>query len=113
LFWRESVTVRSVENRLALAQIRWIESAVLDWAEVVLRVDQGSTGPVDHLGEIWALPVAETRFDETITGGARLDEDSNALIAGQMFDGQARLNLNNLIVAGLPSREHRDAFERL
>src|SRR5690606_1094806 len=31
LFWREAVTVRSVEIRLALAQIRWVESAVLDW----------------------------------------------------------------------------------
>jgi general secretion pathway protein K len=114
LFWREMVTVRSVENRLALAQVRWIENAVLDWAEVVLRVDRSSTGVVDHFGEIWATPVAETRLDETVTGGARVsDGDRNALIAGQMFDAQARLNLNNLVIAGQPSALHREAFERL
>ena len=114
LFWRETVTVRSVENRLALAQVRWIEAAVLDWAEVVLRIDQNSTGNVDHLGEVWALPVAETRLDETVTGGAQIsDTDRNASLAGQVFDAQARLNLNDLIIQGRPSQPHREALERL
>ncbi len=114
LFWREHVTVRSVENRLALAQMRWIETAVLDWASVVLRVDRNSTGSVDHLGELWATPVAETVLDETVTGGARIsDEGSKARLAGQMFDAQARMNLNNLVIDGLPSAVNREAFERL
>lgn len=114
LFWREHVTVRSVENRLALAQMRWIEAAVLDWASVVLRVDQTSTGAVDHLTELWATPVAETVLDETVTGGARIGEtDRDARLAGQMFDAQARLNLNNLVLAGQPSAQHREVFERL
>lgn len=114
LFWREMVTVRSVENRLALAQLRWVENAVLDWAEVVLRVDRNSTGAVDHLGEIWATPVAETRLDETVTGGAQMaDAGRDALVAGQVFDAQARLNLNNLVLAGQPSERHREVFERL
>ena len=114
LFWREHVTVRSVENRLALAQMRWIETAVLDWASVVLRVDRNSTGAVDHLGELWAMPVADTVLDETVTGGARLgDEAGKARLAGQMFDAQARMNLNNLVIDGLPSAAHREAFERL
>ena len=114
LFWREHVTVRSVENRLALAQMRWIETAVLDWASVVLRVDRASTGAVDHLNELWATPVAETVLDETVTGGARLtDTGAKARMAGQMFDAQARMNLNNLVIDGLPSAVHREAFERL
>lgn len=114
LFWREHVTVRSVENRLALAQMRWIETAVLDWASVVLRVDRASTGGVDHLSELWATPVAETVLDETVTGGARLtDAGAKARMAGQMFDAQARMNLNNLVIDGLPSAAHREAFERL
>jgi general secretion pathway protein K len=114
LFWREIVTVRSVENRLALAQVRWIESAVLDWAEVVLRVDRNSTGAVDHLGEIWAMPVAETRLDETVMGGAQVsDAERDAMLMGQVFDAQARLNLNNLVIKGEPSLPHLLAFERL
>ena len=114
LFWREHVTVRSVENRLALAQLRWIEAAVLDWAGVVLQVDRNSTGGVDHLNEVWATPIAETVLDETVTGGARLDEPgSEPRLVGQMFDAQARLNLNDLVIGGAPSGEMRLAFERL
>ncbi len=114
LFWREHVTVRSVENRLALAQLRWIEAAVLDWAAVVLQVDRNSTGGVDHLNEVWATPIAETVLDETVTGGARLDEPgSEPRLVGQMFDAQARLNLNDLVIGGVASVEMRLAFERL
>lgn len=114
LFWREHVTVRSVENRLALAQLRWIEAAVLDWAGVVLQVDRNTTGGVDHPGEVWATPVAETMLDETVTGGARLDEHGNEpRLAGRISDAQARLNLNDLVIDGLPSEERRLAFERL
>ena len=73
LFLRESVAVRSVENRLALSQTRWVERAAVDWAKVILRSD-AAAGSVDHLGEPWAVPVAETRLDETVTAGARIGD---------------------------------------
>src|SRR5690606_9750126 len=114
LFWREHVTVRSVENRLALPQLRWIEAAVLDGAACALQFARNSTGGVDHLSEVWATPIAETVLDETVTGGARLDERGNEpRLVGQMFDAQARLNLNDLVIGGMPSEAHRLAFERL
>ena len=34
LFWRQHLATRSVQNRFASAQLRWIETAVLDWAAV-------------------------------------------------------------------------------
>ncbi len=113
LFWREHVTIRSVENRLAIAQSRWIERAAIDWARVILLAD-ARNGAVDHLGEPWAVPVAETRLDETVTAGARIsDSQSSALIAGQMLDAQARLNLNSLVSGGAPSERHVAAFRKL
>jgi len=114
LFWREQVAVRSVQNRLALAQARWIERAALDWAKVVLRSDQ-RLGAVDHLGEAWALPVLETRLDETVTGGAKLDDSSrDAVLAGQVSDAQARFNLNSLAAgSGQVSVVHRDGLRKL
>lgn len=100
LFVRESVTVRSIENRLALSQTRWIERAALDWAKVILRADRDG---VDHLGEPWAVPVAETRLDETVTAGAKFsDASQTAMLAGQMSDAQARLNLTGLVAGGQP-----------
>lgn len=98
LFWREQVAIRSVENRLDLAQTRWIERAALDWAKVILRADQLTGGAVDHLGEPWALPVAETRLDETVTAGASIGDTSRpAMLVGGIVDAQARFDLNNLV----------------
>lgn len=114
LYWREQVAVRSVQNRLALAQARWIERAALDWAKVVLRSDL-RLGAVDHPGEAWALPVLETRLDETVTGGARLDDSSrDAVLAGQVSDAQARFNLSSLSAGpGQVSPTHREALRKL
>ncbi len=114
LFWRQHLATRSVQNRFASAQLRWIETAVLDWAAVVLRSDQTSTGQVDHLQETGAVPVAETRLDETVTAGARISGSTrSALIAGQIFDAQGRLNLSNLVHDGKPVEKQAVAFRRL
>lgn len=114
LFWREHVAVRSVENRLALSQSRWIERAALDWARVILRTDQRQ-GPVDHLGEPWAVPVVETRLDETVTAGAKLDEGTrNAVLAGRITDAQSLFNINSLAGGGgQPSDIHLAALRKL
>lgn len=114
LFWREHVAVRSVENRLAMSQSRWIERAALDWAKVILRADLRS-GPVDHLGEPWAIPVVETRLDETVTAGAKLDEGArNAVLAGRITDAQSLFNLNALAAgAGQASDVHMAALRKL
>ncbi|MEZ5740216.1 MAG: type II secretion system minor pseudopilin GspK [Burkholderiaceae bacterium] len=97
LFLREHVTIRSVENRLALTQTRWVERAAIDWSKVILAADK-RTSPQDHLGEAWAVPVAETKLDETVTAGARIDDEARAAtLTGQMFDAQARFNLNTLV----------------
>lgn len=114
LFWREHIAMRSIQNRLAMAQLRWIETAVLDWAAVVLRADQTAAGEVDHLLETWATPVAETRLDETVTAGASIGESSqSAMLAGQIQDAQARLDLNGLVRAGEPVAAQRAAVQRL
>jgi general secretion pathway protein K len=116
LFWRQHVAVRSVENRLAFAQARWIERAVLDWAKVILRSDARTTGRADHLGEAWAVPVLNTRMDETVTAGAKLDEGPSrtATLAGQIYDAQSRLNLSALVGAdGAPSAKNINALRKL
>ena len=113
LFVRENVTVRAVENRLALAQTRWIERAALDWAKVILRADARSS-VVDHLGETWAVPVADTRLDETVAAGAKLSDTArSAMLAGQILDAQARFNVNSLVQGGQPSQAHLLAYRKL
>ena len=113
LFLRESIAVRSIENRLALSQTRWIERAAIDWAKVILRAD-ANAGNADHLGEPWAVPVAETKLDETVTAGAKIGENSRpAMLAGQIVDYQSKFNLNALVINGQVSKPHLDAARKL
>lgn len=96
LFYRESVAIRSIENRATLSQTRWIERAVIDWAKVILRNSQRE---YDWSGSIWATPVAETQLDETVTGGAKVGDSSRkALLAGRIHDAQSKFNINALVV---------------
>lgn len=118
LFLREHITVRSVENRVDLTQARWIERAAIDWSKVILAAD-GQNGSNDHLAEPWAIPVLDTRLDETVTAGAKIDDEARAAtLSGQMIDAQSMLNLNNLIVIDQEngigiSKDNLEAFQKL
>ena len=112
LFYRESVAVRSIENRMALSQTRWVERAALDWAKVILRSDPNQ---FDHGSDVWGTPVVETQLDETVTGGASIgDSARNAFLAGSVTDAQAKFNVNTLVGSdGQPSLLHRAAMTKL
>ncbi|TAK95685.1 MAG: general secretion pathway protein GspK, partial [Aquabacterium sp.] len=43
-------------------QASWVLSGALDWARLILREDAKSTDKSDHLGEPWAIPLAEARL---------------------------------------------------
>jgi general secretion pathway protein K len=111
LYYRETIAIRSIENRLTLQQTRWVERAVLDWSRVILRADAQNpqTAAVDH-----------TVLDETVTAGASIKSNGEtgarnlARLSGGMEDAQAKLNLNNLVNdKGAQSPEHYKAFEKL
>lgn len=114
LFWRQEVAMRSIENRLALSQTRWIERAAVDWARVIMRSDL-AISTVDHLGEVWALPVAQTRMDETVTAGAKIDSNAAAAtLSGQIIDAHSRFNLNNILLgSGQANETELAAFRKL
>ena len=59
--WR-AIQVEAAER--ARTQSAWILSGALDWARLILREDARSGGPngIDHLGEPWAVPLAEARL---------------------------------------------------
>jgi len=98
VFWRQNVLIRQAENELAYAQARWLLRGAIDWAGVILRED-GRTSSVDHLGEAWAVPLADTRLNED-------DGRPPLYLAGQVQDAQAKFNLNNIAVStGIVERE--------
>jgi general secretion pathway protein K len=71
-----------VEHRRDQAQAQSIALAGVAWARAILDADTRS-GPIDHLGEPWALPLPATPVD-------------NGAVEGRIVDAQSLLNLNNL-----------------
>ena len=96
--WR-AIQVEAAER--ARAQSAWILSGALDWARLILRED-ARTGGADHLGEPWAVPLAEARLSSFLAA----DRDNNsaaeadgveAFLSGSITDAQSRWNLRRLI----------------
>lgn len=107
MMWRQSIAVRKVENQADLAEARWLARSSIDWARLLLQLD-ARTSTVDHLGEIWATPLEETRVTEDLAmvgqpAAARRDApaadlaNNAAWVSGRMRDAQSRVNLTGLV----------------
>ena len=95
--WRQwrGVEVEGAER--ARAQSAWILSGALDWSRLILDGDLRESGLVDHLGEPWAVPLAEARLSTFLAAGeSSTDTDREAFLSGQITDQQGLLNLRNL-----------------
>jgi len=87
-FQRQSVIARTVENHSAAAQTFWLMAGAVDWMRVILRED-GRASTTDHLAEPWAVPLEQTRLND--------DDFDPAWLSGAVKDGQAGINLRNLV----------------
>lgn len=107
--WR-AIQVEAAER--ARTQSAWILTGALDWARLILREDvRPGSKPVDHLGEPWAVPLAEARLssflaadrDNTADGGL------DAFLSGVITDANAKYNLYHLLPAepGKPPPEEQ------
>ena len=103
-FWRQEVLLQRVENELSFAQTQWLMRGAIDWARVILAED-ARTSRVDHLGEPWALQIADTRLDDS--------SGSAAYLTGGMQDAQAKYNLRNLVGADGIGPAELDTLRRL
>lgn len=112
LFWQQQVQVRSIENQRLQLQKQWILRGALDWASLILRADANTSGP-DHLGEPWAVPLAETRLDQYVENGRADAEASDAALSGSIIDAQSRFNLTNLATNGQPNPEEIQVYQQL
>ena len=121
--WR-STEIETAER--ARMQAAWILVGALDWSRLILREDananmRNASGPADHLGEPWALPLQEARLSSFLAAadrsGAGADASADvrdAFLSGQILDMQGRLNLRNLVDNnGRISTAWRAAFQKL
>jgi general secretion pathway protein K len=103
--WQQNALARETENERALAQARWLLRGAIDWAGVILEEDARTTS-VDHRGEPWAVPLADTRLNED-------DGRPAAYIAGRIDDEQAKFNLRNLAGPDGIDRSELEMLRRL
>lgn len=110
--WR-AVQVESAER--SLVQSQWILRGALDWGRLILREDGRNPG-FDHLGEPWALELAEARLSSFLAADKdNTDDAPEAFMSGRITDMTSRYNLLNLIdqQTGLPDPKQVDLFRRL
>jgi len=108
--WR-AVQVEAAER--ARTQSAWILSGALDWARLILRED-ARNGGTDHLGEPWAVPLAEARLSTFLAADKSNTEDApDAFLSGAISDAQARYNLTNLVAGGEVDPVEFAALQRL
>lgn len=112
LFWQQQVQVRSIENQRMQLQKQWILRGALDWAQLILRADATQSNE-DHLGEPWAVPLAETRLDEYVDNPRADPEASDAVLSGTIVDAQSLFNLTNLAHEGVVNQRETAALQRL
>ena len=114
--WRQwrGIEVESAER--TRVQSAWLLTGALDWARVLLqgdlREDMLHPPPVDHLGEPWAVPLAESRLSDFLSAGdsGASDLERNAFLSGQVTDLQSRLNVLDLAASG--QQTQADALAR-
>ena len=108
--WR-AVQVESAER--ARTQSAWILAGALDWARLILRED-ARNGGADHLGEPWAVPLAEARLSTFLaTDSSSTDDAPDAFLSGAITDAQGRYNLTNLVANNKVVPNQLAALERL
>jgi general secretion pathway protein K len=108
--WR-AVQVEAAER--ARTQSAWILTGALDWARLILREDV-RTGGADHLGEPWAVPLAEARLSTFLAADKdNTDDAPDAFLSGVITDEQSRYNLSNLVDQGKIVPDELAALERL
>jgi general secretion pathway protein K len=105
MVWQQSRAIQVEAAERARVQSAWIVLGALDLGRLVLITDAASAPKnVDHLGEVWAVPLAESRlstFLQAQSGSVTVaDNDAeglDAFLSGSIVDAQSRWNLFNLI----------------
>ncbi|MBI3231194.1 MAG: type II secretion system minor pseudopilin GspK [Burkholderiales bacterium] len=115
LFFQQDIQIRTIENQRLQLQTKWILRGALDWAQLILREDMKNPPNVDHLGEPWAVGLAETRLDDYVEKDKNTprEDSTDASLSGSIVDAQGRYNLANLATNGEIVPEELAVYNKL
>lgn len=113
LIWQQHLSIRQLEYQRDRRQAEWLHVAATDFARFVLAEDSRVTTN-DHLGEPWAIPLADTKIADFLRGVDIPQEIRHVSLIGQVSDAQSRFNLNSLVDAtGQTNAPALGIFQRL
>ncbi|WP_240647942.1 type II secretion system minor pseudopilin GspK [Pararobbsia silviterrae] len=122
ILWRQQVQIRRIENQRLVNQSEWVARGTIDWARLVLR-SGADTSPVDYLGGVWAVPIAQTRLSDLLGkfgggSGGDLESANDSWVSGSIEDAQSKFNLRNLASSSITTSASIDpvqvkAFQKL
>ncbi|MBT9493022.1 MAG: type II secretion system minor pseudopilin GspK [Paucibacter sp.] len=122
MVWRQYRAVQIEAAERARAQASWILQGSLDWARLILREDaradrdaqRRGEQAVDHLGEVWAVPLAEARLSTFLAADKNnADDGPEAFLSGSLEDAQSRYNLRHLLSGKVVAPLEQKVLERL
>jgi len=98
MVWQQERAIRVEAAERARAQAGWILIGALDWARLLLQEDM-RTSRSDHLGEPWAVPLAEARLSTFLAADRdpTAEDGIEAFLSGRIEDLQSRFNLYDVI----------------
>ena len=93
MVWQQWRAVQIEAAERVQSQSQWVLIGALDWARLILKEDRRNGGP-DHLGEPWAIPLAEARLSSFLaTDKDNSDDAPEAFLSGGVEDMASRYNL--------------------
>jgi general secretion pathway protein K len=101
LVWQQDFELRKTQIFKENTQVSWLQRSLIDVVRLVLRIDLLNSQEVDHLGEIWALPIENSRIEDYLKNQDLPEELKSIKFSGSIQDAQARFNIANLWDANL------------
>jgi len=101
LVWQQDFELRKTQIFKENTQVSWLQRSLIDVVRLVLRIDLVNNQDVDHLGEIWALPIENSRIEDYLKNQDLPEELKSIKFSGSIQDAQARFNIANLWDANL------------
>ena len=96
LMWQQDFEIRKTQIYKENTQVSWLQRSLIDVVRLVLRIDLVNSQEVDHLGEIWALPIENSRIEDFLKNQDLPEELKSVKFSGSIQDAQALFNVANL-----------------
>jgi len=96
LIWQQNFAIRKLEIYKSSTQVFWLQHSLIDVIRLVLRIDVQNDPNIDHLGEIWALPLENSKVQDYLKTEELPEDLKRVQFSGSIQDAQSMFNIANL-----------------